>query len=64
MIFAVVLGIVFALCKKNLHTGIILTIPLALVFSLLGVLSSELMLLLIVIAVLALAMGAKKTFGD
>lgn len=64
IIYAVVLGLVFTFTKRNLHTGIILSIPLTLIFSMLGVLSGELMLLLIVIAVLALAMGAKKTFGD
>ena len=64
IIYAVVLGMAFAFSKKDFHTAIILNIPISLIFSLLGILSGELMLLLIVISVLALAMGAKRTFGD
>lgn len=62
--FAIVLALVFALFRNNYHVGIIVSIPLALMFSALGVLGSELMILLIVVAVLALALGAKKSLGE
>ena len=63
VIYATVLAVIFVIFKKDYHIGIIITIPVTLVFSLLGV-PSEATLLMIVIAVLILAMGAKKTFGD
>lgn len=59
-----VLALVFSIFYKSYHVAIIVSIPLTLVFSLLGILSQEATVLMIVIAVLILAMGAKKTFGD
>lgn len=59
-----VLALVFSIFYKSFHVAIIISIPLTLVFSLLGILSTDAMVLMIVIAVLILAMGAKKTFGD
>lgn len=64
VIYATVLAVIFVIFKKDYHIGIIIMIPVTLVFSLLGVVPSEATLLMIVIAVLVLAMGAKKTFGD
>lgn len=64
VMYAAVLAIVFAVTRDNYHVGIIVSIPLTLVFSLLGILSSEAMILLIVVAVLALALGAKKSIGE
>lgn len=64
LMYAIVMGVIFALCKKELNVGILLMLPVTLVFSLMGVLSTEATLLMIVIAVLSLAMAAKKTFGD
>ena len=64
VMYAAVLGVVFVLCKNNISTGVLLSLPVTLVFSLMGVLSPELTMLMIVIAVLALAMMAKRTFGD
>ena len=64
VIYVTVLAVVFVIFKKDYHIGIIIMIPTTLVFSLLGVVPSEATLLMIVIAVLILAMGAKKTFGD
>ena len=59
-----VLALVFSIFYKSNHVALIISIPLTLVFSLLGILSTDAMVLMIVIAVLILAMGAKKTFGD
>lgn len=63
LMYTVVLAIVFALTKKDFHVGILVSLPLTLVFRLMGVLSTEVALLLIVIAVLALAMSAKRSIG-
>ena len=59
-----VLAVIFAIFYKSYHVALIISIPLTLVFRLLEVLSQEATVLMIVIAVLVLAMGAKKTFGD
>lgn len=64
VIYVTVLAVIFVIFKRDYHIGIIIMIPVTLVFSLLGVVPSEATLLMIVIAVLILAMGAKKTFGD
>lgn len=59
-----VLAVIFAIFYKTYHVALIITIPLTLVFRLMEILSQEATVLMIVIAVLVLAMGAKKTFGD
>lgn len=64
VMYAAVLALVFAVFRNNYHVGILISIPATLVFTLLGVLSSEAMILLIVVAVLALALGAKKSLGE
>ena len=64
IMYVVVLALVFSIFYKSYHVALIISIPLTLVFSLLGILSTDAMVLMIVIAVLILAMGAKKTFGD
>ena len=64
VMYVAVLAVIFVIFKRDFHIGIIIMIPVTLVFSLLSVVPSEATLLMIVIAVLVLAMGAKKTFGD
>lgn len=59
-----VLALIFAIFYKSYHVALIISIPMTLVFRLLDVLNQEATVLMIVIAVLILAMGAKKTFGD
>lgn len=59
-----VLAVIFAIFYKTYHVALIIMIPLTLVFRLMEILSQEATVLMIVIAVLVLAMGAKKTFGD
>ena len=64
IMYVAVLAIIFSIFYKSYHVALIISIPLTLVFSLLGVLPQEATVLMIVIAVLILAMGAKKTFGE
>lgn len=64
VMYVAVLAVIFSIFYKSYHVALIISIPLTLVFSLLGILSTDAMVLMIVIAVLILAMGAKKTFGD
>lgn len=60
VMFAAVMGIVFALTKSDFRVGILVMIPVALIFSSLGILTSELTILLIVIAVVALVAATKR----
>lgn len=64
IMYVCVLAVIFAVFYKTYHIALIISIPMTLVFRLLDVLNQETTVLMIVIAVLILAMGAKKTFGD
>lgn len=64
VIFIVTLAIIFVLMKKNVFASLVIAIPVAFVYSLLGVLDNNMLLLLIVICVLGLATIGKKTLGE
>lgn len=64
VIFAVTLAVIFMLMHKNTFAALLLSIPTAFVYSLLGVLSTEMMVILIVISVIGMATVSKKTLGD
>lgn len=64
VMYVAVLAVVFAIFYQSYHIALIVAIPVTLVFRLMDILNQETTLLMIVIAVLILAMGAKKTFGD
>lgn len=64
VMYSAVLVTIFALSKREFHIGIILSIPVTLVFRMLDVLSNEAALVLIVIEVLVLAFTAKKALGE
>lgn len=57
-IFAVVIGMIFA-WNKNAFTSLLLVMPIALIFTTLGVIGGDFMILMIIIAVLGLAVTAK-----
>ena len=59
--YAIILGIIFSLCKGNWQTGMIITLPVTLIFSILAVLSSEATMLIIVIVVLCIAISVKES---
>lgn len=64
VMFVVVLAIMFVLLKKNVFASLVIAIPVAFIFSLLGLLGGDMLLLLIVICVLGLATIGKKTLGE
>lgn len=64
VIFAVTLAVVFAIMKRNVFASLVIAIPIAFVYSALGVLSTDLMVIMIVVCVLGLAATSKKTLGD
>lgn len=63
VIYTVILLIVFALTRKTAQT-LIVSMPVTLVFSALGVLSTDLTVLLIIVTVLGLALTARNVWRD
>lgn len=64
VIFAVTLAIIFVLMKNNLFGSLLIAIPVAFVYSLLGILSADMMVIMIVVCVLGLTAVGKKTLGE
>lgn len=64
VIFIAVLAVVFVLSKKNTTTALILSLPITLIFSILGILPSDVMILLIIVTVLGLAYVTRNTWRD
>lgn len=63
VMYILVLVAIFALTRKTTQT-LILALPVTLVFSVIGVLSTDLMILLIIVSVLGLAATAQKIWRD
>ena len=58
-IFSIVLGLLFALTRDVFQT-LILSLPVTFIFSTFGFLPNDLVILLIIVAVLGLAMSARR----
>lgn len=58
LMYAAVMIIIFAATRNTMHS-LLISLPITLVFSMLGVLSTDLMILLIIVTVLGLAVSAK-----
>lgn len=63
LIFAAVLLIIFALTRK-VTQALIIALPITLVFSMMGMLTTDFMILLIIITVLGLAYKTKDSWGS
>lgn len=63
VMYSLVLIAVFALSRKTIHT-LLISLPVTLIFATLGVLSTELMVLLILVAILGLAFTARGIWRD
>lgn len=61
VMYVAVLAIMFAFIK-NKGEALILSIPITMVFSLLGILTSDVTILLLIVIALALAFNAKRVF--
>lgn len=64
VIFAVTLAVIFVILDKNVFASLLVAIPVAFVYSVLGVLSSDLMVIMIIVCVLGLVAVGKRTLGD
>ena len=63
VIFTIALAIVFIFVKK-VFAALVISLPLAFIFSSLGIVSQELMILLVIVAVLGLAFTSRKIWSD
>lgn len=63
VIFTIALAIVFVFVKK-VFAALIISMPMAFIFSTLGIVSQELMILMVIIAVLGLAFTSRKIWSD
>lgn len=63
VIFTIALAIVFIFVKK-VFAALVISLPLAFIFSSLGIVSQELMILLVIVAVLGLAFVSRKVWSD
>lgn len=62
VIYTVVLAILFGM-KRNIFQSLLLSLPMTLVFAFLGILSTDLTILLIIVTVLGLAITSTRTFN-
>ena len=63
IIFTVCLAIVFIFVKKA-FAALVISLPMAFIFSTMGIVSQELMVLLVIVAVLGMAITSKKIWGE
>lgn len=64
VIYIAVLAVMLVLSKKNINTALILSLPVTLVFTTLGILSTDVSILLIIVTVLGLAYKTKEIWGN
>lgn len=55
VIYVVILAIIFVLSKRNMTTALIIGLPVTFIFSLMGILTNDMMILMIIVSVLGLA---------
>ena len=62
IMFSTVLAILFIIFKGNVFTALLMSLPVTLIFSLMGVLSGDMTILMIIVAVLGLAINTTSIF--
>lgn len=62
VMFVVVLMLIFAI-TKNIFQSLLIGMAVTMIFSYMGIITGDLMILLIIVCVLGLAMSAKKAVG-
>lgn len=63
VIFTVCLAVVFVFVKK-VFAALVISMPMAFIFSTMGIVSQELMILLVIVAILGLAFVSRKVWSD
>lgn len=62
VIYTVVLAILFSI-KRNVFQSLLLSLPMTLAFAFLGILSTDLTILLIIVSVLGLSITSTRAFN-
>lgn len=62
IMFSMVLAVLFIIFKGNVFTALLMALPVTLIFSLMGVLSGDMTILMIIITVLGLAINTTSIF--
>ena len=62
VMFSMTLALLFIIFKGNIFTALLMALPVTLIFSLMGVLSGDMTILLIIITVLGLAINTTSIF--
>lgn len=63
VIFTIALAVVFIFVRR-VFAALVISLPMAFIFSTLGIVSQELMILLVIVAVLGLAFTSRKIWSD
>lgn len=63
LIFTMVLGLIFVFVRR-LAAALIISMPLAFIFSTMGIVSQNMMILLVIVAILGLAFTSRKIWSD
>lgn len=63
VLFTIALAVVFVFVRK-VFAALVISLPMAFIFSTLGIVSQELMILLVIVAVLGLAFTSRKVWSD
>ena len=63
LIFTVCLAIVFVFVRK-VFAALVISLPMSFIFSTMGIVSQELMILLVIVAVLGMAVSSRKVWSD
>lgn len=63
VVYIAVIGIVFSIFRK-ITVALVVALPVTIIFNTMGILSQDVMIMLIIVTVLALAMTARGIFTD
>lgn len=64
VIYIMALAVIFVLSKKNITTALVLGLPMTLIFNMIGILSSDVMILMIIVTVLGLAYATRDVWRN
>lgn len=64
IMFVIILAVIFVVLKRNIYASLIVAIPVAFISSMIGLVSVDLVMILIVVCVFGLVVIGKRAMGD
>ena len=64
IMFVIILSVIFVVLKRNVYASLIVAIPVAFISSMIGLVSVDLVMILIVVCVFGLVVIGKRAMGD